>query len=54
MESDQKIEETDQKKREIPLKIGFEGFPIIFEKTGNTSKKFIFGRFPLFFGPIPC
>ena len=35
-ESDLKIEETNQKKWKIPQKISLEGFPNIFEKTGNA------------------
>ena len=46
-ESDLKNEETD-KKREIPSKIGFEGFPIIFEKTGNASKNSFWRGFRFF------
>ena len=33
-----RIGETDRKMREIPQKMSFKGFLIIFEKTGNTSK----------------
>ena len=38
------------KKQEIPLKIGFEGFPIVFEKTGKIH----FGEVSVFLGLIPC
>ena len=34
-----------KKKRKILLKIVFEGFPIIFEKTGNASKNSFWGGF---------
>ena len=43
-ESDLKIEETNQKKWKIPQKKSFEGFPNIFEKTGNASKNSILGK----------
>ena len=39
------------KKWGIPLKISFEGFPKIFEKTGNATKILFWGGFRFFLGP---
>ena len=35
--------------REIPQQIRFEGFPKNFEKTGDASKKILFGEVFVFF-----